>query len=117
MKILVTGGRDYQDKERVESELHALMQEHAPITHVITGAAQGADYLATAWAAKVGIQVVECIANWHKHKKAAGAIRNSAMLELLADGDMVVAFPGGRGTADMVRKAKQWKFPVHEVSL
>ena len=43
-------------------------------------------------------------AEWKKHGKAAGPIRNRKMLQ---DGkpDLVLAFPGGRGTANMVELA------------
>ena len=45
-------------------------------------------------------------ADWAKHGKAAGPIRNAEMLtEFLPD--YIVAFPGGKGTADMLRKAEK----------
>lgn len=113
MKILVTGGRAYADVERLEYELHEILKEHAPITHLIQGGATGADWLAAAWAWKLGIQVVSCNANWDHYGKGAGAVRNRAMLGLKPD--LVIAFPGGVGTAHMVRIAKQAKFEVREV--
>lgn len=44
-------------------------------------------------------------ADWQTHGKAAGPIRNGAMLAKHAP-DGVVAFPGHNGTADCVRQAE-----------
>ncbi len=54
-------------------------------------------------------------ADWHEHGRAAGPIRNARMI---AEGrpDLVIAFPGGRGTADMVSRARKAGIEVREVS-
>lgn len=70
---------------------------------VIHGDAPGADSLAGWWAEVRGAQNVRCPANWRLHGRKAGPMRNTAMLAL--NPDLVVAFPGGTGTADMVSKA------------
>ena len=44
--------------------------------------------------------------DWKKYGKKAGPLRNQQMLEE-GKPDLVVAFPGGNGTADMVRRAKK----------
>ncbi len=85
-----------------------------PITHLIHGAAPGADTLAAGWAFDMGITVVACHADWTKHGRAAGPIRNGEMLK--REPDLVVAFPGGRGTANMVRQAKAAGVRVVEVA-
>lgn len=72
---------------------------------MIHGDASGADRLSGEWAASKGIQVEARPADWSKHGRAAGPIRNSQMLD--EKPELVIAFPGGQGTADMVRKAKQ----------
>lgn len=71
---------------------------------MIEGGANGADHFAKAWAEERGIPFRTFHANWRMYGRAAGAIRNAQML---AEGkpDLVVAFPGGPGTADMVRRA------------
>lgn len=103
MKVLVCGGRNYRDRQRVFAELLSL-HLRIPITLVIHGGASGADGLAHSWAERFGVQSKVFQAAWDKHGKAAGPIRNSQML--LENPDLVLAFPGGRGTADMVNKAK-----------
>lgn len=105
MKVLVCGGRNYVDYIHLRAVLDAL---HAakPITEVIHGGARGADDLANHWARTRGIARKVFPAAWGEHGKAAGMIRNRAML---TDGkpDMVVAFPGGKGTANMMALARK----------
>lgn len=112
MKVLVCGGRNFHDGEIM---LSTLLDIHAttPITHVIHGGASGADRFAGSWARNYGVQEVRCDANWGYYGPAAGPIRNNAMLALLPD--IVVAFPGGKGTKNMVRLAKAAGFNVKEI--
>jgi acyl-CoA synthetase (NDP forming) len=53
-------------------------------------------------------------ANWKKHGKSAGPIRNQLMLDV-GKPDLVIAFPGGSGTADMIRRARKAGVPVKEI--
>lgn len=71
---------------------------------VIHGGAQGADRIAREWCICRKVECRGYAADWKRHGRAAGPIRNQRMLD---DGkpDLVIAFPGGRGTADMVRRA------------
>ncbi len=71
----------------------------------VTGPYVGADYWAHEWAKARNIPSVRVHAKWEAEGRAAGPIRNSSMLKTQAP-DLVVAFCGGRGTADMVRKAE-----------
>lgn len=109
MRVLVCGGRDYADKEKVASTLEAI----GP-SLIIEGGATGADYCAAHWAAKAGIPAETFSADWTAHGKAAGPIRNQRMIDE-GKPDLVVAFPGGRGTADMVRRARAAGIEVKEI--
>lgn len=105
MKVLVCGGRDYHNKLRVWAILHEIQAE-TPITYLIHGGARGADLLGASWATSTnGVATVRCDANWARDGRAAGPIRNHGMLGL--NPDLVVAFPGGRGTDDMIRQAQK----------
>lgn len=106
MKILICGGRDFQDLAAVKRALDALED----VRLVIHGAARGADLLGKAWALERGVHFAGVPALWEHYDKAAGFKRNAAML--LLQPDMVVAFPGGRGTADMIRQANAAGVPV-----
>lgn len=112
MKVLVCGGRDYEEYDELSEVLNRINREQG-ITYIIHGAAIGADRMAGDWAHEKGIQEVACPANWEHNGKSAGPVRNQAMLGLKPD--LVVAFPGGRGTANMVRIAKNANVPVYEV--
>ena len=103
MKVLVCGGRYYADAATLHRALDGL-KAHG-VDMVIHGGAKGADWLAGQWAARNGIHQAVVPALWHVHGKAAGMIRNRAMLTLQPD--MVVAFPGGAGTAGMVNEARR----------
>ena len=115
MRILVCGGRDYNNQSEVEYQLGGIHNE-TPIKHVIAGAANGADTLAVRWAKDEHIKVTEFPANWKKYGKRAGYIRNKNMLEQ-GNPDMVVAFPGGRGTEMMCRLADDAGVCVNRVTI
>lgn len=82
---------------------------------LICGMAKGADLIAYDWAVVNWSQVKEFSADWKTHGKAAGHIRNQQMLDE-GKPDLVVAFPGGRGTADMVRRSKKAGVEVIEIN-
>jgi hypothetical protein len=114
MRILVCGGRDYADASALYQALDALHRQRH-VTRLIHGAARGADLLAEAWAFSCNIPVSAFRADWNRHGKAAGFRRNERMLR---DGrpELVVAFPGGKGTAHMVRLAKAAGVTVLEIA-
>lgn len=126
--ILVTGGRDYDDYERLCSALHCCEAvDERQITAIIHGGnglprgwrtmqrpallcklRKGADALAHRFAIEHGIAVFVKEAKWGEHGRAAGPMRNSEMAALVSGLQFkrCVAFPGGAGTADMVRKVE-----------
>lgn len=112
MKLIVCGGRDYQDFERLIAVLDAVHAKRK-ITMLIEGGANGADAHAATWAEQNKIPRVTCHANWRHLGGYAGPARNKLMLDLGADG--VVAFPGGKGTASMVSLAKGRGVKVMEI--
>jgi hypothetical protein len=104
MRVLVCGGRDFADREVLFATLTAL-HAAAPITLLVHGAAKGADRLAGEWAEAVGIPVAAFPADWKRYRGAAGPKRNKQML-VEGKPDLVVAFPGGKGTGNMVGQAE-----------
>lgn len=103
VRVLVCGGRDFDDFNLLAATLEPYRDN---IRVVIHGAARGADTLAETWAKEWGKGVHRFPAQWDKHGKAAGPIRNQRMIDA-GRPDLVVAMPGGSGTADMVRRAKE----------
>lgn len=110
MKVLVCGGRNFRSQAQVFKALDDLHAKHG-FTALMQGGATGVDQFAREWAAtKPEIARYVCKAQWDKYGPAAGPIRNSKMLKWRPD--LVVAFAGGTGTADMVRKAEEAGVPV-----
>jgi hypothetical protein len=107
MRVLVTGGRDYGNEDHVFHTLDGLHEGIDPITCLIQGGASGADYLARLWAMDNNIdERITVKAEWEKYGPSAGPRRNEKMLAEYRP-DLVVAFPGGKGTAHMVSIAKK----------
>lgn len=113
MRVLICGGRDYSDRALFERVMEPY---RSTATTIIHGACPtGADAMADDWPNAYGQHTERYPADWRTNGSAAGPIRNQRMLD---DGqpDLVIAFPGGRGTADMVRRAKAAGVQVIEVS-
>lgn len=110
---LVCGGRNYADGKRTFEVLDALKIVFR-IKAVVHGCADGADKIAGNWAYGHYIPCTKFQAEWNKYGLAAGPLRNQQMLDE-GKPDLVIAFPGGPGTADMIRRAKREDFLVIEV--
>ncbi len=110
MKAIVCGGRKFSDWPLLDKSLSAMHAE-TPFDRIATGAAPGADTLADSWARSRGVRVERYYALWKTHGHAAGPIRNQKMLDD-EQPDVVISFPGGRGTADMVARAERAGVPV-----
>lgn len=103
-KLIVAGGRDFTDVDRIVQEVYGLMVNELKdfdIT-IVQGEARGADKSAKLAAQRLNLKCDSYPADWDKHQKAAGPIRNRQMAEI-ADG--LLAFWDGesKGTADMIR--------------
>lgn len=100
MRVLVCGGRDFSDAAMIDRTLSRMN-----IGVLIHGDARGADRLSGKWAVEHGVTVLAYPADWEKHGKRAGPIRNALMLRL-GQPEVVVAFPGGKGTRNMIEQAR-----------
>lgn len=109
MKVLVCGGRDFHDYPFARAVLDALHAARG-IERIVHGGASGADTLADRWGRSRSIIRWVYPADWDKHGRAAGMIRNRVMLATAPD--LVVAFAGGRGTGNMVGLARDAKIPT-----
>ncbi len=113
MNVLVCGGRDYSDFQMVINTL-AHIRRNRGIRVLMHGGAPGADALADKWGKLANVAIEVYKADWKKYGRAAGPMRNERMLKT-GKPDLVVAFPGGRGTADMVARARAAGVEVMEV--
>lgn len=102
---LICGGRDFADQRMFDDVMGRLVAMWGCPAKVVHGDARGADMMADNWARLMAVEIVACPADWEKHGAAAGPIRNEDML-INHLPKRIIAFPGGKGTADMVRRAK-----------
>jgi hypothetical protein len=100
MRVLVCGGRDFDDIALV----YECLTELRPSVVIHGGCPTGADFFADSWA-RANAEISVFYADWTRHGKAAGPLRNQRMIDE-GKPDAVLAFDGGRGTADMVRRAR-----------
>lgn len=129
MRVIVCGGRmfgevpDDTPLDKPETAKRKAARERAfvydtldtyDLSAIAEGGADGADRMAREWAGNRTVRCLRYYAHWHLHGKAAGPIRNAQMLDEFKP-DAVIAFPGGKGTADMVRRAKAAGVRVIEV--
>ncbi len=109
MRILVTGSRNWTDRDAIRQALSV-----APAgSTVVHGAYMGADEIADEVAGALGLATDPYPADWTTHKRAAGPIRNSAMVA--SGADVCLAFspePNKGGTGDCTKKARQAGIPV-----
>lgn len=112
-RILVCGGRDFAWKEI----LYRILDDFAAdCLCVIEGGATGADTLAGGWAVSRGKQLEVYPADWDRYGRSAGPRRNQQMLDE-GKPDVVIAFPGGRGTEGMIKLARKAGVRVIEVKM
>lgn len=102
-KAVVCGGRDYREQPGDFAWVSSLCEQHS-IEEIVSGAAQGADSMGESFARRLNLPVKTFPANWTMFGKSAGFIRNRRMAVYA---DIVIAFPGGKGTANMVEEAKK----------
>lgn len=114
MRVLVCGGRNYTDYRRVADVLNKLHRE-AGIDTIIQGGAAGADRMGRLWAEAARIAIEQFDADWENQGSFAGPMRNTRMLNE-GKPDLVIAFPGGRCTADTVKKARRAGVQVVEIT-
>ncbi len=103
LRVLVCGGRDYSDDKALFSFMDEFHKKHK-IDLVIQGGARGADKLAKVWAKNNDVECRTFDADWRKYGHSAGPIRNKQMIDE-GDPDLVIAFSGDRGTANMIHQA------------
>ena len=126
MRVLICGGRNLDSYEvwnwlerHLKSEIQHLRkpgQKSVSVSCIIHGGARGADEGAASWGESEHAKVLCFPANWKKHGRSAGPIRNQQMIDS-GKPDVCVAFPGGRGTADMVSRAASVGIPIIRATL
>lgn len=116
MKLIVAGGRDFTDINRMIAELQKLVEsgEITDSPELVCGMARGADMLAYSLWANNRMPIHNFPANWNKHGKSAGYKRNQEMGEFA---DAAVCFWDGnsKGTKHMIDIMNRLNKPVYIV--
>ena len=111
MRVLICGDRNWIDEETIEEYIRTLPS----MSVIIQGKCRGADMIARRLAQKHGHSVMDFPAEWSKHGRAAGPIRNRKML-VEGKPNLVVAFHDSlaesRGTRNMIGQARAHGVPV-----
>ena len=109
-KVIIAGGRDFQDEDLFT---WAFLEHCKPGDHIVHGMCPtGADRMAELFGNKYGYSIHRFEADWNTHGKAAGPIRNKQMAQYA---DVLVAFWDGksRGTKSMIEQALEHGLEVH----
>ena len=112
MKICIAGGRDFANYDVLVKVVdHVLLEIQEPVI-IISGKAKGADGLGERYAKEHDLEVLLYPADWKKHGKGAGPIRNAQMAEAA---DMLIAFWDGssRGTKNMIGQMQKQGKPCN----
>lgn len=108
-RIIIAGGRDFDDYERVRQAARGIVQSGDTI---LSGGARGADSLGEKFAERNRLGLEKHPADWERHGKGAGFLRNHQM-SLCADA--LIAFWDGRsrGTKNMIEQAHKARLETH----
>lgn len=106
MKLLVAGSRTISSTNAIYKVLNEYVEEHGDKLSIISGGAKGVDTVAAEFAKSQNIPFTEVPADWDKHGRAAGFIRNKEMWEMADEG--VVFWDGvSKGTAHSFKLSEQ----------
>jgi hypothetical protein len=110
MKVIIAGSRDFDDYELLRKYCDHVLQNQTEI-EIVSGTARGADQLGERYAKERGYPVKQFPADWDKHGRSAGYIRNEKMAKY---GDALIAFWNGnsKGTEHMINLAKQYNLKI-----
>jgi hypothetical protein len=108
INVVVAGGREYENYPELSQKLdQTISQLNIPegmSVNIVSGGARGADTLAEKYAQERGLGLQVFPANWNEKGLSAGTLRNTQMAK---EGDVLVAFPGGTGTENMIQQMTQ----------
>lgn len=110
-KIAVIGSRSFSDEEYMRRVLFEKEKLHAEEHVLVSGGAPGEDFLAERISKVEEIPFVLYPANWERHGRRAGMLRNIAMIQYV---DEVIAFWDGKssGTQHSINLAEKFGKPV-----
>jgi len=118
-KVIIAGGRDFNHWNNDNSYLYRidnlLSDKYENEIEMVTGGAKGADQIPYYYKTWHGYKLTEFPADWDKHGKSAGYIRNKQMAEYA---DALIAFwdSVSKGTKHMIDLARHYKLKVKVIN-
>lgn len=106
LRILITGSRDWVDADLIHEAIEQYTKTGRPVV-VVHGGARGADRLAGAVADSLGLDVEVHPADWRRHGRSAGYIRNAEMVSAGADVCLAFIRAGSSGATHCAASAER----------
>lgn len=121
MRVVIFGSRsleflDFSTFDFLIENFRKKYPDHSKFDEVISGGARGIDTFARKWAKWKCIPFNEFAAEWKRHGKMAGYIRNELMAEV-ADIGLAIWDGSSRGTAHMIEQMRERCKSVYVISL
>lgn len=121
VQLLVSGSRIITNPEYVKMVINNTLTIYnlAPAL-LISGGAKGVDTCAELWAKENSIEIRRVLPDWDKYGKKAGMLRNTDMLNMLTDKDILISIWDGesRGSKHMINQAvdrQQSNLFIHDI--
>ena len=115
-KVIIAGSRTFDDYSKLSSSCDSILKDIAQkhTINIVSGCATGADALGERYASEKGYAILRCPADWKRHGKAAGPIRNA---EMAACADILICFWDGlsKGTKHMISAARKEGLQIHVI--
>lgn len=117
VKIIIAGSRSFTDFDLLKKKCDYYLSDAIANNYnieIVSGTAKGADKLGESYALEKGYHIAFFPADWKKHGKRAGYLRNQEMADYA---DALIVFWDGesRGTMHMIDLAKKKGIPVRIV--
>ena len=115
-KWIIAGSRNMNDVSYVVEELDRYAEVHGYPDVVVSGCANGADRCGETWAMLHNISIRKFPADWERHGRAAGPIRNAQMADYAKDDGMLFLFWDGKsaGSKSMLKEASNRSLRVKQ---
>jgi len=113
VKVVIAGSRDINDHGLVSD---IITDSGFDISQVVCGGAYGVDLIGKRWASDRDIAVKMFMADWEKHGKKAGPIRNAEMAHY-ADAAIIISNNDSKGSKSMINSITETGKPYYIVYL
>jgi ABC-type sugar transport system substrate-binding protein len=114
VRVIISGDRNWTCSDLARRVIARLVARHGEVD-IVQGSADGVDFAFVEAAYDAGCGVCSFPADWEKHGKRAGPLRNQEMVD--AGAEFVIAvhrsLAWSRGTGDLVRRALAAGIPVY----